>query len=337
MILNKTVTVYGIPHYRAKRRLAWLAVALCTLSIYLVIPVARAIQRIVTAGPGRSFFAIGVIVAVALGAAGAVYVLAFRLKIRSVSRYIWLAAVGSAYIVLTVQRWKVPEEAVHFLEYGLLGYFLFKALSYTVRDGTIYADAALAGSLFGIVDEIIQWAVPGRNWDFRDAGFNIMACALFQIAVWKGIRPKMISDSPTPRSFRRASGLLAANLLLLGLCMSNTPGRVLWYSEKIPALKFLRGQEMMHDFSMKRYADPAIGTYFSRMSPIEVQRMDADRWREYGDILRYWSDKPYEDFFRAFSSTTQPFLHEMRVRIFRRDRRLEEDRPRIYSSPTRKT
>jgi hypothetical protein len=288
---------------------------------------ARAIQRIVTAGPGRSFFAVAVIAIVAAGAAGAVYVLAFRFKIRSAANYLWLAAIGAAYVILTIQRWRAPEEAVHFLEYGLLGFFLFRAFHQTVRDWTVYLDAVLAGSLIGIVDEIIQWAVPGRTWDFRDAGFNVMAGILFQLAVWKGIRPKAIPGRASPRSLRRASILLAANLVLLGLCMSNTPKRVLWYTEKIPALGFLRGQEMMHDFDMKKYADPAIGTYYSRLGLGDVVRIDASRWGEYGDILRNWSDKPYDDFLAAHSSTTSPFLHEMRVRIFRRDRRLERGSP----------
>ncbi|MBD3871962.1 MAG: VanZ family protein, partial [Acidobacteria bacterium] len=57
-----------------------------------------------------------------------------------------------------------PEEAVHFLEYGVLGVLLFRALSTHIHDGSVFAAGALIGILVGIFDEIIQWFVPGRYW-----------------------------------------------------------------------------------------------------------------------------------------------------------------------------
>jgi len=306
-----------------KAVLAWLWVALCTLTIFLVVPLARTIQKFVSARWGRPFFGYAVLAITAFMFCAVVYVLVFRLKIRSPSNYLWLTAVAALYIYFTLQLWRAPEEAVHFLEYGLLGFFLFRALSLKIRDKTIYLTAFLIGSLIGITDEILQWMMPGRYWDFRDAGLNALATGLFQVALWKGIKPKIISEKIRLKSVRRVSWLLAANVLLLGLCASNTPQRVAAYTTRFPFLSFLVREEPMYEFAQK-HADPEIGVFYSRLSVDGLEKEDIERSDHWAGILRDWKEKDYALFLREHHPLLHPFVYEMRIHIFRRDRRVEE-------------
>lgn len=302
---------------------AWLWVGLCILAIFLVIPMARTIQGFVARHWGRTLFAYGVLAATGAVFLAIIYFLVFRLKIRTPSNYAWLAAVAALYIHFTLQLWRAPEEAVHFLEYGLLGFFLFRALSLSIRDKSIYLMAFFIGSLVGIFDEILQWAMPGRYFDFRDIGLNALATGLFQIALWKGITPMLISEKMMPRSIRRISVLLAINILLLGLCASNTPRRVAAYASRIPALSFLVKEEPMHEFTQK-HEDAEIGAFFSRLSLAELEREDRERSNHWAKILRDWKAKEYALFLREHHPLLHPFVYEMRIHIFRRDRKAEE-------------
>jgi VanZ family protein len=307
-----------------KKFFAWLWVALCAISIFLIVPVARTIQTFVSARWGRALFGYSVVMAVAVSFFIVLYFLIFRLKIRSAANYLWLIVIAVIYVYFTLKRWRAPEEAIHFLEYGLLGYFLFRALSLSTRDKSIYLTAILIGSLAGIFDESIQWAVPRRYWDFRDVWLNALSGILFQVALWKGIRPKIISQKVCPRSVRKVSWLLAANILLLGLCLSNTPPRVARYTKALPFLAFLQREEVMHDFRYNRYDDPQIGAFTSRLTPEEMARIDNEQSGEFARILDEWQGKSYEQFLQIYNATYSPFLYELRVHLFRRDKKWQE-------------
>lgn len=306
-----------------KKFFAWLWVGLCTLSILTIVFLARAIQGFVSAQWGRALFGYAVIAATVVGFCALVYVLFFRLKIRSMPQYAWLVLIAAFYIYYTLRLWKAPEEAVHFLEYGLLGFFLFRALSLTTQDKSIYFTAFFAGSLVGIFDEVFQWAVPGRFWDVRDVGLNALAVGLFQVALWKGVKPGIINRPLSAKSFQKASILLGANLLLLGICLSNTPRAVAWYTRILPKLAFLQKEEAMSEFRYK-HKDPEIGIFFSRLSLEELRRQDAERAEDYSRRLNEWKDKKYDDFLRTFTGSTHPFLYELRVHLFRRDRKYKD-------------
>jgi len=302
---------------------AWLWVALCTLTIFLVVPLARAIQKFVSAHWGRPFFGYAVLAITAVAFCAIVYILVFKLKMLSPSNYLWLTAVAALYIYFTLQLWRAPEEAVHFLEYGLLGFFLYRALSLKIHDKSIYLTTFLIGSLVGLFDEVLQWMMPGRYWDFRDVGLNALATGLFQIALWKGIKPRIINEKTRPESIRKVSLLLATNVLLLGLCASNTPQRVAAYTARLPFLTFLVREEPMYEFTRK-HIDPEIGTFYSRLSIEGLEKEDTQASDHWAGILRDWKEKDYALFLREHHPLLHPFLYEMRIHIFRRDRRVEE-------------
>jgi VanZ family protein len=300
--------------------LSWLWVALCVLTIFLVVPVARAITSYVETYWDVSLFGFSVLSAVILLFLVCLYFLWFRLKIHTFSNYIWLASVTAVYIYFTLKLWRRPEEAVHFLEYGLLGYLLFRALRHHIPDKTIYLAAFFIGVMVGIFDEALQWAIPRRYWDFRDIGLNALSIGLCQIAIWKGLRPKLPSSRLKTRSIRIISWLLAANLVLLGLCLSNTPRLVKNYTDRLPFLSFLQKEEAMNEYKFK-HNDPEIGLFFSRLSLEELLKTDSEKAKEFGLILTEWQQKKYNDFLISFPGWAHPFLHEMRVHIFRRDKR----------------
>ncbi len=306
-----------------KKLLAWLWVALCAAAIFFVVPTARAIQKFVGEHWGRSFFGYLVVVVVTAVFLGILYLLIVRLKIRAASNYIWLAACAALYIYFTLKLWRNPEEAVHFLEYGLLGFFLFRAWRLTVPDNAVYLASFLSGTLIGTFDEIFQWIMPGRYWDIRDVGLNTLALGLFQVALWQGVRPKLASPRIAAKSVRTVSVLFAANLLLLGLCMSNTPDRTSALAGRFPALAYLEKEEPMREFKMK-HKDPEIGSFYSRMTVERLKVADFEKSVEYGRILREWKGKDYNEFLQTFNPLNNPFLYELRVHIFRRDRKYEE-------------
>jgi hypothetical protein len=306
-----------------KKLLAWLWVALCAAAIFLVVPTARAIQKFVGEHWGRVFFGYLVIAGVAGAFLAILYLLIIRLKVRAASNYIWLSVCAALYIYFTLRLWRNPEEAVHFLEYGLLGFFLFRAWRLTIPDKAVYLASFLSGTLIGTFDEIFQWLMPGRYWDIRDVGLNALAVGLFQVALWQGVRPKLASPRIAAKSIRKVSVLLAANLLLLGLCMSNTAERTGALTGRFPALAFLEKEEPMREIKMK-HKDPEIGSFYSRMTVERLKVADFEKSREYAQILREWKDKDYNEFLEIFNALNTPFLYEMRVHIFRRDRKYDE-------------
>lgn len=304
--------------------LSWLWVILCAASILTIVPLARTIQNFVSKWLGRSAFGYFVLISVALFLAFMLWLLFFRLRVRRISSYFCLAAVGFIYVYFTLKLWAHPEEAVHFLEYGLLSFLLFRALRNHLSDITIYFSAFFLGSLVGLFDEILQWITPRRYWDFRDVGLNALAVLLFQIALAFAIRPKNIARSISPSSLRLASTFFIINLILLGLCFSNTPQRVASLTRLFPLLSFLEKEEIMHEFQRKKHNLPGLGVFFSRLDLKEIRAIDEARHREFAAILKEWADRPYEDFLRTYSAQKEPFLHEFRVRIFRRDQKLKE-------------
>ncbi len=300
--------------------LSWVWVFLCVLSIFMIVPIARTIRNYVEANWNVSFFGYMVLFVITAAFLFSLYVLWFRMKIRAFSNYFWLAAVALVYIFYTFKLWKRPEEAVHFLEYGLLGFLLFRALRHHIHDKSIYLIAFLVGALVGITDESIQWMVPRRIWDFRDLGLNALSVGLFQVAIWKGIRPKQMGSRMQSRSIRIFSYLLALYLTLFGLCFSNTPDRVHRYTRLMPFLSFLQKEEPMNERKYK-HKDHEIGVFLSRLEIGELNKIDKERAKEYSRILKEWESKKYQDFLNYFPGYARPFLYEMRVHIFRRNRK----------------
>lgn len=188
--------------------------------VYLTIPFARSIQQLVYEHGRKELFLWGTLLV--LAAAGGWLVRAARKKQWTArpAQLAVLAGIGAGLAALAGSLRRHPEEAFHLVQYGVLGLLLFRALSHRLRDPSVYAAGFLAGSAAGIGDELIQWAVPQRVFDFRDVGINVLAVALVQVALAAGIRPAFIRPPRSRAGLRIVRNLALLNLLLLaaGLC-----------------------------------------------------------------------------------------------------------------------
>jgi VanZ family protein len=98
-----------------------------------------------------------------------------------------------ALIGLAAYHLDIPEERLHFLQYGLLGVLLAK----TARKEALrrVGELALFAILIGMGDEFIQWWLPNRVGDWRDAAMNGSAGVL---GLWIGIALFWHSDWRSP-------------------------------------------------------------------------------------------------------------------------------------------
>jgi hypothetical protein len=310
---------------RPPREAEWISCSyfvLGSVAIFLTVPFARLIQDWVSDHFGRvafTYFVVACVVAALLAGIRRVVRQQGRL---GVGRSAWLLAVAAAYAGWTIYLGQgSPEEAVHFLEYGALSLLGFRVLSHRCRDQGIHVAATLLCGLVGTADEILQWLIPGRYWDFADVALNASSAALMQTALWRGLPPPFLEKGVARRTLRLIGDLGAAQALLLALCASNTPPRVAWLARQVPLLRFLASSDdMMVEYGYQ-YADPAIGVFFSRFAPDDLRRADTARGEEAARILDAYRDEArYPEFLERYSPLTDPFVHEARVHLFRRDR-----------------
>jgi hypothetical protein len=265
------------------------------------------------------FIAYGVI-AVVLGAAAATIVYLRRRGPKiGLADLLWLVGVAAVIIVWTRRLMGQPEEAVHFLEYGVLGVLLFRAFENRVPDPTVYLAVTLTGLLVGTVDEFIQWLVPGRFWDFRDIFLNGGAVALGQIAIWRLVKrpPQNVGRS----SVRLVCRLAAAEVLLLTLCTAATPQRLHRLADHIPLPhRLATGVDAICEYGHRHSVDDR--TFFSsRLSLDELMRSDRDQAADLSNELD--ASRGRGGLSRMdISPIIEPFSYEMRVHLFARNRNL---------------
>ncbi|HAL93124.1 MAG TPA: hypothetical protein DCM68_08900 [Verrucomicrobia bacterium] len=294
------------------RAWAWLLVAAWTGMVFLTIPVARKIQGVVEsmAGP-RIYLAAAEIVGLAFALGVSIHLLrtpgASRLR-----RAAWLVALGGIASWTMHTQLQTPIEAIHFIEYGVLAFLLFRAWRHHLQDPFIYPISLLSLVLIAWVDEFLQWLTPERFWDFRDIRLNGLAGALLLLVIARVLSPAGIRRPVDRRSVRWGCGLAWLTLLAFGFAISNTPARVDSYAGRIPFLRFLyHNESVMNEFG-HRHVDPEIGVFFSRMSLPELQRTDAETGLRAGETLaRDPGLAGRREFRKAHPVSAHPFLIEL--------------------------
>lgn len=93
---------------------------------------------------------------------------------------------------------KIPEERIHLLEYGFLGFLVFNVYPPAWGDLSRYWHSFLTVSFFGTLDEIIQYFIPNRVGDVRDIILNIISglLGLLLVAVFSYKSAKNLPNSP---------------------------------------------------------------------------------------------------------------------------------------------
>jgi len=86
--------------------------------------------------------------------------------------------VAAVYLMVFV-RMGIPEERTHLIEYGVVGVFIYEALTERAGQGRRVPVpallAVLATALLGVLDECIQAVLPSRVFDPIDILVNVLA------------------------------------------------------------------------------------------------------------------------------------------------------------------
>ncbi len=197
---------------------SWLYVAVWSGIIFVSIPFAPDIVRAV-----RRTFGGEAIVATSISISAVAFIVIVALLIRrgrtDRSGYIWLTATGVVLLLLlTWFRSPYPAETLHYVQYGVLGVLLFRALSHRIRNYGIYPLALIIGTAIGTLDEIVQWLTPGRFFEMADIALNFTGVALAQVVLATAVRPAIISGWPDATEQRRIGALAMVLVGLLSLC-----------------------------------------------------------------------------------------------------------------------
>ena len=115
------------------------------------------------------------------------YLIATRKDIRS---FIWLAILIFVY-GFALSRLELPVERVHFIEYGILSFMVFRALRHDIKGINIYLWSAIIVFCLGFIDEGIQYILPSRVYDTRDVVVNGIAGILGLLTVGLCLQPKL--------------------------------------------------------------------------------------------------------------------------------------------------
>jgi hypothetical protein len=154
---------------------------------------------------------------------------------------------------------------------------------------------------------------------------NTLSGGLFLLALWKVIKPEEISEKINFKSIRFLSITAAVCILLLGLCASNTPKRVASYTNFIRCLTFLQKEEPMSEYG-DRYKDPEIGIFYSRLTLNKLREIDEKKYQSNAQILNRSDNMVYKQFLRRYNPIVNPFLYELRVHVYRRDKYFKQAR-----------
>jgi VanZ family protein len=296
---------------------AWGVVILCS------VPVARTLQDLVSRTVGRQAYLMVVMATLALAVLAGAWFTWRALGSLLWRRLPWLLLSGGICAAYAWHLRHAPEEALHFIEYGVLGLLLFRALRHRLPDRGVFAAVLLVGTLFGVLDEFFQWFVPGRFWDLRDVFVNALAIVLALVALAGSVRPAELARRPTARSVRQLCALASGLLLALGLALSNTPPRVEALGHAVPPLSYLVDYGAVMTEYGHLHEVEGVGGLYSRLSWDELLEQDRTRAGEVARILDgYPGRDDYRIFLRDYPPFGDPYTHELRVHLFRRDRYL---------------
>lgn len=322
------------PHER--EWVSWSWAGSWTVFIFLTIPFARTVTDFVAERWGRALFRDGVSILVIL-TVGIVLLMAPRIRNMARVNVLWLLLVAALLAYFTLGIKASPEETIHFIEYFVLGLLVFRALAHRTRDIGIYPAALVLCATAGLFDEVLQWLTPERVFDLRDVAFNAAGAAIAQVAIAKGFSPPYISRTVQPGTIRRLCLYSGAFVATFWLCLANTPALTARLVCRVPQLWYLLYKSSAMSEYGYQHNIPRTGVFFSRFRLDDLLRLDRLRADQAAEILNnYYDPRKYGKFLRTYTPLTDPFLHEVRVHLFRRDHYLSVA-PKYASKPDMQT
>lgn len=181
-----------------RERRLWLLASVALATIYATL---GAVPAIAAALRDRNmldntFFALCAVLLAAVVAVGV------SRRPRPLELAVWIAVL--AVVAMGLLRFGTPEERTHLVEYGLVAVLVHLALLERRANGArVRWPAGLAfvvTALFGILDECIQFLLPGRVFDVRDIGFNVLAAmgAVTSVAALREARHRATDHRRNP-------------------------------------------------------------------------------------------------------------------------------------------
>ena len=159
---------------RSKRWQYWSWVVLWVGLIYSTLYIVRPICEFLKSKTPFLFF-INFFLILLLGFILAAYFQ--KQKIKRIATLFLLSGIIGMYI-LGMWFLKIPEEKIHFVEYGFLGFLIYQALRLDCSDPLAYGGAFILTSLLGWADEGIQYLLPNRYYQLKDVILNSMSGGL---------------------------------------------------------------------------------------------------------------------------------------------------------------
>lgn len=88
------------------------------------------------------------------------------------TRGLVLSFILIGYLILFLFFTPTPSERFHIFEYGILGYFVYRALAIDFKDENIYGVGMIILILVGTLDEVLQSFCPNRFGNLKDIFIN---------------------------------------------------------------------------------------------------------------------------------------------------------------------
>jgi hypothetical protein len=177
----------------SKERRLWARAAACALAIYCSTPLVRPVANYLR---DRNLLRIAVAITFAIAAA---WILRVLLRHRLGRREVQVLICFGLLYATVLSSLPLPEERIHYLEYGLLAGFIYSALvqqrnhraetaGLEIEAQTKWELGPVLGAiglnaLLGWVDEGIQAMLPDRHYDLRDILMNTVAGAIAVAAI----------------------------------------------------------------------------------------------------------------------------------------------------------
>ncbi len=168
-----------------ERRL-WIAAAVLQSAILLSLSLGDNVVRFLR---GNNLLRVTVLV-VLIGALVGVGVLLRRARAGWPTMLVGFALVAAYVLVLL--RIERPEERLHLVQYGAITALVFAAVRARhlpeERLNLALVVAFVVGAALGWLDEGVQYLLPDRYYEFRDAMLNVTAAALASVSSWMLLR-----------------------------------------------------------------------------------------------------------------------------------------------------
>lgn len=278
----------------------WLVLVGLIGIIYGTLPFGPRIIKSVSYIIGKEMFSLSIFLSAVFGA-----IVIFAYTLRSAGSlttgYIARIVLVGGILYYMGQLITITAERLHFIEYALLGVAVERVLRRYIQDAGRPFVAMLFAYLIGMGDEAIQWLLPNRHGEIMDVFLN----------GWGGVLGVSLLSWPHET-------------------LSSSSHRLIFLMLTIAILSSILFTFWTRDFG-HMIVDKRKGFRFrSRLSLDALLDCDLNNGNILGGMLKKDISLPYPKYLRKYPANKHPFLHEMRVHLFRRDRYAIDDKAKKY-------